>query len=375
MPPTQIIGRSKAAVKSAVSGRPDVLHRLPRSCNKVWDLLQLEGEVTIVTSLRELAKDARLSPCQVHRALRRLEGAHLIRWEREPGRGHKSRVQILWPGVIHRPSAQNGLEATTGQQNRNVSSPRPPQSQRKKSLSGDACDLPLGPRALFWAMAQVRNDLVARPSISPARRAVILSALGPAVHRALRRGRVQTRGELARLVGFLLARLEERRGLGEDLPATRRWAEWAVREGLRVIEEQRERWQATEKFVRELLREAEEARRAWEELLERGETFPAIFRQDNRGDEFEPRGEGEAPFCAFELGAGLPAEIPSGRARGASGNVERSGAGGLSGKEGREISRTKAQGTLSASWGFENFLGRGNGEAGNSGVESQEIRG
>jgi hypothetical protein len=55
--------------------------------------------------------------------------------------------------------------------------------------------------------------------------------------------------------------------------------------------------------------------------------------------------------------------------------VERSGAGGLSGKEGREISRTKAQGTLSASWGFDNFLGRGNGEAGNSGVESQEIRG
>jgi len=160
-------------------------------------------------------------------------------------------------------------------------------------------------------MAQLRNDLLGRPSISPARRAVILSALGPAVHRAQRSGRVRTRGELARLVGFLLARLEERRGLGEDLPATRRWAEWAVREGLRVIEEQRERWQATEKFVRELMREAEEARQAWEELLERGETFPAIFRQDNRGDEPEPRGEGEAPLRAFELGAGLPAEIPS----------------------------------------------------------------
>jgi len=336
--------------------------------------------VTIVTSLRELAKDARLSPCQVHRALRRLEGAHLIRWEREPGRGKKSRITLLWRHrVIHSPEEQQGGEAASQQENRNVSSHARdtlcPSEKKKKSHSGCASDLPLGSQALAWAMAQLRNDLLARPSISPARRAAILAALGPAVHRALRKGRVQTRGELARLVGFLLARLEERRGLGEDLPATRRWAEWAVREGLRAVEEQRERWQATEKFVRELMREAEEARRAWEELLERGETFPAIFRQDNRGDEPEPRGEGEAPLRAFELGAGLPAEIPRSRARGTSGDVERSGTGGLSGKEGREISRTKAQGTLSASWGFENFLGRGNGEAGNSGVESQEIRG
>jgi len=290
--------------------------------------------VTIVTSLRELAKDARLSPCQVHRALRRLEGAHLIRWEREPGRGKKSRITLLWcHRVIHSPEEQQGEEAASQQENRNVSSHARdtlfPSEKKRKSHSGCAFHLPLGPRALFWAMAQLRNNLLARPSISPARRAVILSALGPAVHRAQRSGRVQTRGELARLVGFLLARLEERRGLGLDLLATRRWAEWAVREGLRVIEEQRERWQATEKFVRELLREAAEARRAWEELLERGKTFPVVFGRDNRGDEPEPRGEGEAPFCAFELGAGLPPEIPSGRARRASGDVERGGAGGV----------------------------------------------
>jgi len=317
--------------------------------------------VTIVTSLRELAKNARLSPCQVHRALRRLEGAHLIRWEREPGRGKKSRITLLWRRVIHSPEEQQAREAISQQENRNVSSHArdtlSSSEKKRKSHSGCAFDLPLGSRALFWAMAQLRNDLLSRPSISPARRAAILGALGPAVHRALRKGKVRTRGELSRLVGFLLARLEERRGLGLDLPATRRWAEWAVREALRAIEEERERREAGEKVVRELLREAEEARRAWEELLESGGTFPAVLRQDNRGDEPEPRGEGEAPFRAFELGAGLPPEIPSGRARGASGNVERSGTGGLSGKEGREISRTKAQGTLSASWGFENFWG------------------
>jgi hypothetical protein len=99
-----------------------------------------------------------------------------------------------------------------------------------------------------------------------------------------------------------------------------------VREALRQIEEERERREAEEAFIRKLLREREEARRAWEELLEKGKTFPAVFGRDNRGDEFEPRGEGEAPFCAFELGAGLPPEIPSGRARRASGDVERGGA-------------------------------------------------
>jgi len=320
-------------VKSSVSYRPDVLLRLPRSCNKVWDLLQLEGRVTIVTSLRELAKDARLSPCQVHRALRRLEGAHLIRWEREPGRGKKSRITLLWRQVIHSPDEQQGSEAASQQENRNVSSHARdtlfPSEKKRKSHSGCAFDLPLGSRALFWAMAQLRNGLVARPSISPARRAAILGALGPAVHRALRKGGVRTRGELSRLVGFLEARLEERRGLGLDLPATRRWAEWAVREALRQIEEERERREAEEEFIRKLLREREEARRAWDELLERGETFPTVFGRDNRGDEPEPRGEGEAPFCAFELGAGLPPEIPSCRARGASGDVERGGADGI----------------------------------------------
>jgi len=359
--PSERVPPKTGTVKSSVSYRPDVLLRLPRSCNKVWDLLQLGGGVTIVISLRELAKDARLSPCQVHRALRRLEGAHLIRWEREPGRGKKSRITLLWRRVVHSPEEQQGEETASQQENRNVSSHARdtlfPSEKKRKSHSGCAFDRPLGSQALAWAMAQLRNNLLSRPSISPARRAAILGALGPAVHRALRKGKVRTRGELSRLVGFLLARLEERRGLGLDLLATRRWAEWAVREALRQIEEERERRKAEEEFIRKLLREREEARRAWEELLEKGKTFPAVFRRDNRGDEPEPRGEGEAPLRAFELGAGLPGKIPRSGARGASGDVERSGTGGLSGKEGREISRTKAQGTLSSSWGFENFWG------------------
>ncbi|MEN3010778.1 MAG: hypothetical protein ABDI20_07440, partial [Candidatus Bipolaricaulaceae bacterium] len=113
-------------------------------------------------------------------------------------------------------------------------------------------------------MGELREDLRARPSISPARRATVLGALGPAVHRALRKGQVHTRAELARLVDWILARPDERRGLGEDLGATRRWAEWCVREGLKRLAEERAEREASEQFLREFWREAEEARRAWQ---------------------------------------------------------------------------------------------------------------
>ena len=156
-----------------------------------------------------------------------------------------------------------------------------------------------------------------------------MACLGPAVYRAIRKGRVKTRSELEMLVGILEGRLEERRGLGLDLAATRRWAEWAVREALRRIEEERERLEASERLIRELLREREEARRAWQELSEKGVSFVAVLRRDNRGDEPEPRGEGEASLRAFELGAGLPKEVPLGGARGASGHVERGSADGV----------------------------------------------
>lgn len=127
----------------------------------------------------------------------------------------------------------------------------------------DFLDRQPGSRALRWAMARVREDLRERPSISPKRRAVILGALGPAVHRAIQKGRVRTRAELGELVGFIRARLEERRGLGEDLGATRRWAEWCVREGLRRVEEGRAAREAAAQFLVEEARARAEARRAW----------------------------------------------------------------------------------------------------------------
>jgi DNA-binding MarR family transcriptional regulator len=264
----------KGLVKSAVTARPDVLQRMPRSCNIVFDLLSIlvkNGSATI--SLRDLASEARLSPEAIRRALRRLEAVGLITWTRAPGRGHRSVIALRWKTateteqsqVIHRPQAFAEEKARLDQQKRNVYSPETSRREvKKKSLSGYAHNLPLGSRAVFWAMGQLRNNLFARPAIDGGRRAVIMACLGPAVFRAVKKGRVRTRGELGRLVGFLEARLEERRGLGLDLAATRRWAEWAVREALKAIEEERERILAGEKLIADILKEAEEARLAWQ---------------------------------------------------------------------------------------------------------------
>ncbi|MBC7344210.1 MAG: SgrR family transcriptional regulator, partial [Clostridia bacterium] len=120
MPKTRLPPKA-GVVKSAVSSRPDVLHHLPRSCNKVWDLLQLEGEgARVTTSLRELAQALRLSPSQVCQALRRLETAGLICWERKPGRGHRSRITLLAPGTLPAPSPYRSLNES------NSSDPHPP---------------------------------------------------------------------------------------------------------------------------------------------------------------------------------------------------------------------------------------------------------
>ena len=247
--------------------RPAVLAQMPRSCNVLFDLLALRaGDGPMEAGLVELARATRLSLAQVHRALKRLEGAHLITWTRARGRGGRSRITLRW--VIHRPEGADVGKRSTKLAGTKFSSHArdtlPPSGKNRQSPSGRRPrDLPVGERALAWAMAQVREDLRARPSIDPRRRAVVMAALGPAVHRALRRGKVRAWGELRGLVAFILARIDERRGLGADLAATRRWAEWCVREALARVQEERERAEATRRYLAELQRDAEEARRAW----------------------------------------------------------------------------------------------------------------
>ncbi|MEM3658141.1 MAG: hypothetical protein QXQ66_06985 [Candidatus Hadarchaeum sp.] len=270
-------------------------------------MLNVDGG-KFVTSLLELTGAARLSPCQVQRALRRLGRAHLIRWERGPGCGHRSQITILGrspnivvnpaqtgsrgrfpsstpstpkpmqstpPEVIHSPAKLTEARHRIERENRNVSpyARYPTPRETKTSHTGKvASALPLGPRALAWAMAQVRNDLRTRPSINPERRGAILGAWRGAAPGSGAR-EVRTRGELSCLVGFILARLEERRSLGLELGAARRWAEWCVREGLRRVEEERVTQEKAARFLAGLRREADEARRAWAAVSREGSTL------------------------------------------------------------------------------------------------------
>jgi MarR-like DNA-binding transcriptional regulator SgrR of sgrS sRNA len=71
---------------------------MPTSANIVFDVLRnMTGNEAIELSICDLAHLCRLSETQVRRALRRLQGARLIRWTNfGPGRGRRSIFEVLW---------------------------------------------------------------------------------------------------------------------------------------------------------------------------------------------------------------------------------------------------------------------------------------
>ena len=164
---------------------------MPVSCRIVFDVLStLEpGEHPV----RELAEMCRLSPAQVWRALRRLEGAHLIR-RTSPGRGRRPAAwQVLWKSFPQ-------LSV----------SPRPKQRFTQGGLDSHT-DPPVSAKALRWALGQVRRELRGWPIPWPRRRE-LLAACAVALGREFRRGppggwRYRAWG---RLVRAFVARLREK---------------------------------------------------------------------------------------------------------------------------------------------------------------------
>ena len=78
--------------------RPDVLSKMPHSCQVTFDVLRsFAMREAVEISIRDLAERCRLSYVQTRRALRRLEGANLIWWQNPgPGRGHRSVFEVRW---------------------------------------------------------------------------------------------------------------------------------------------------------------------------------------------------------------------------------------------------------------------------------------
>jgi len=291
------------------SRRPDVLRRMPLSCNVIFDVLRsfAMGEA-VELSIRELAEMCRLSPRQVRRALARLQGAHLIRWQRNgPGRGHRSIIEVLWknpaqrprnrlqrPGDISTPShpprkaraatsagaasppaAGSRLTDSRGSFPQKKGAPQKPRSEAPfephspytqgfKTFSHPDPRPQLANRAHRWAMARLREAVRACPVPWP-RRNRLLEAMGLALWRAIARGEVRTPEELARLVRRLRAALWGE-GLPQEAKALHAWAGWKVREILRDLEWEKKASTTTEELLARIRRERKEAKRAWQEV-------------------------------------------------------------------------------------------------------------
>ena len=148
--------------------RPDVLRRMPLSCNVVFDVLRsLAGGEAVEVSLRELADVTHYSTRQVRRALKRLEAAHLIRWETfGPGRGRRSILQVLWrsPSFPHLKGASLRVRDKDYSPSGNRRS-SPWETALADSSSAGSCQTVsrlrprLSARAERWAIAEFRRRL------------------------------------------------------------------------------------------------------------------------------------------------------------------------------------------------------------------------
>ena len=197
----------KSVRKTSAFPFPLILHRLPLSMRKVFTVLLLSApDDTVTISARLLAHRAGISERQTRRALRRLIGANLVEVV-EPGRGTRpTKYRIRWQlrGFPQPSAASSPTPLSQGRQRRAPSETTAPPS-------GAAwLEFPIKSKssALRWAMFHLRRE-IQRWGLPPPRREALLTGLGQAVWRALKRGLVRTTAALRRLVHELLGHLRD----------------------------------------------------------------------------------------------------------------------------------------------------------------------
>lgn len=136
------------------SCRPDVLSKMPRSCNLLFDLLRSAGDPRGQTraSVRYLAEVSRLPQTVVWRALRRLTAAHLV-FATQVGTAHVPTTwQVLWRSpACSFPQLFVPLAPIRNRtRDSKAFSPKGTET-RPESQPGE--------RALRWAAAQVHREL------------------------------------------------------------------------------------------------------------------------------------------------------------------------------------------------------------------------
>jgi hypothetical protein len=152
-------------------------------------ILERAGDGPLEISLFELCRLSGFTKLTVRRALRRLEAVRLIRREGGGGRGRKTRIFLLWKRFPHGKGLPVRSNVSSGypENKRNPSGGRPLASTYLRRAKE-----PVSESAHFWALGEIRRFLLGRPAIEPGRRAAIMACLGPAVYRAVRKGRIKT---------------------------------------------------------------------------------------------------------------------------------------------------------------------------------------
>jgi hypothetical protein len=245
------------------SCRPDVLSKMPRSCNLLFDLLRSAGDPRgqAAVSVRYLSEVSHLSSRTVRRALRRLTGAHLIALL-SVGRGTRASTwQLCWRSPLCTfPHARGALAPIR-------SKPRDSKAFSPKGTEDRPEGQP-GQRALRWAAVQVRRELASGFTANPTKSRAIVTGVQAALWRVLEGGRVRPGPQLGRVVRGVLCRLH---GAHERGPAARpwsAWAGWAVR--LAVDEDCQDRTErvTTERLIAAIRRDRGEARGGLESFLD-----------------------------------------------------------------------------------------------------------
>ena len=245
------------------SCRPDVLSKMPRSCNIVFDMLRsmIDSKGQSYASVRYLAQVTHLGTTAVWRALHRLRGAHLIAIASD-SRGARGTVwQLRWKSPL----------ASFPQ----VTVPLAPirsNTRDSKAFSPKGTVSPSNPnspskRALAWAMAQLRKELTTGYDMTNERRQNLCTGIGASVWRAMKRGEVRAGPSLAVFVREVVFRLREAKGVQESQRAWCSWGGWAVRT---VIDNQRAKQasdEASARLIARIKREKEEAKGGFDEFL------------------------------------------------------------------------------------------------------------
>ena len=258
------------------SCRPDVLSKMPRSCNLVFDVLRsmIDSNGQSRASVRYLAQVTGLGTTAVWRALRRLRGAHLIALAADSG-GNQARVwQLRWRSPLASFPQISVPLAPIRTRTRDLKAFSPNGTDRRLETNHPSR------RALAWAMAQIRAELT-EYEITLARKRMILTGIGAAIWRAMKKGALKAGRALAAFVHDLILRLREACGIGNAVRSWCSWAGWAVRS---IIEEQRRDKLGLERsaeLVAEIRREKKEAKGSLKRFL--AETGVSSLREYIRG--------------------------------------------------------------------------------------------